>query len=161
VVAGRRGRGPGYWHWPFLSQPAPLPERLIGGDPQAYFDLHVRAGMGLGGAPGRYPDDVLAAYRGVLDDPAAVQAICEDYRAGATVDVEHDRADRDAGRRISCPVLVLWGGRGGLTRFYDDVLEVWRAWAPDVRGRALDASHFLAEDEPEETVAELRGFLGT
>src|SRR4051812_9660768 len=144
----------GYWHWAFLSQPAPLPERLIGGDPQAFFDLHVRAGMGLDGDPG-----ILAAYRRRLDDPGAVEAMCEDYRAGASVDAEHDDADRDAGRRIACPVLVLWAARAALPRFYADVLEVWRPWAPDVRGRAIDAGHFLAEDRPGETAAELRTFL--
>jgi haloacetate dehalogenase len=150
----------GYWHWAFLSQPAPLPERLIGGDPQAFFDLHVRAGLGLGAEPGRYPDAVLDAYRRLLDDPGTVEGMCEDYRAGATIDVDHDDADREAGRRIACPVLVLWAGRGGLPRFYGDVLEVWRPWAPDVRGRAIDATHFIAEDRPEETAAELLAFLG-
>ena len=150
----------GYWHWAFLAQPAPLPERLIGGDPQAFFDLHVRAGMGLGAEPGRYSSEVLDAYRRTLDDPGTVEAMCEDYRAGASVDVAYDDADREAGRQIACPVLVLWAGRGGLPRFYSDVLEVWRPWAPDVRGKALDATHFLAEDRPEEAAAELLAFLG-
>ena len=150
----------GYWHWGFLALPAPLPERLIGGDPQAFFDLHVRAGMGLGREPGRYPPEVMDVYRRILDDPAAVAAMCEDYRAGASVDVEHDDADRDAGRQIGCPVQVLWAGRGGLPAFYGDPLEVWRPWAPGVRGRPLDASHFLAEDRPEETAELLLGFLG-
>jgi haloacetate dehalogenase len=149
----------GYWHWAFLSQPAPLPERLIGGDPQAFFDLHVRAGMGLGAEPGRYPAEVLDAYRRTLDDPGTVEAMCEDYRAGASVDVAYDDADREAGRQIACPVLVLWAARGGLPRFYSDVLEVWRPWAPDVRGEALDATHFLVEDRPEETAAQLLAFL--
>ena len=149
----------GYWHWAFLAQPAPLPERLIGGDPQAYFELHVGAGMGLGAAPGRYPAAVLEAYRRAFDDPGAVEAMCEDYRAGASVDAAFDDADREAGRTIACPVLVLWGGRGGLPRFYRDVLEVWRPWAPDVRGQALDASHFLPEDRPQETAEALLGFL--
>lgn len=149
----------GYWHWAFLALPAPLPERLIGGDPQAFFDLHVRAGIGLGVEPGRYPPEILDAYRRLLDDPETVQAMCEDYRAGASVDVEHDDADREAGRRIACPVLVLWAGRGGLPIFYGDVLEVWRPWAPDLRGEALDASHFLAEDRPEDTASRLLAFL--
>ena len=151
----------GYWHWAFLALPTPLPERLIGGDPQAFFDLHVRAGLGLGlGAePARYPAEVLDAYRRALDDPGTVEAMCEDYRAGATLDVEHDDADREAERRIACPVLVLWAGRGGLPRFYHDVLEVWRPWAPDVRGEALDATHFLAEDRPQETATRLLTFL--
>jgi haloacetate dehalogenase len=149
----------GYWHWAFLALPAPLPERLIGGDPQAFFDLHVRAGMGMGAEPGRYPRDVLDVYRRLLDDAGTVEAMCEDYRAGASVDVEHDDADREAGRQIAGPVLVLWAGRGGLPRFYRDVLDVWRPWAPDVRGEALDATHFLAEDRPEETAARLLAFL--
>ena len=149
----------GYWHWSFLSLPAPLPERLIGGDPQAYFDLHVRAGLGLGAAPGRYPAAVLAAYRRALDDPAAVEAMCEDYRAGASVDAERDDADAAAGRRIACPVLVLWAARGALPRFYGDVLGVWRPWAPDVRGAAIDGTHFFPEDRPEETAAALLSFL--
>jgi haloacetate dehalogenase len=149
----------GYWHWTFLAQPAPLPERLVGGDPQAYFDLHVRAGMGLGSAPGRFPDAVLDAYRRAFDDPDAVAAACEDYRAGATVDRALDDADRAAGRRIACPTQVLWGTRGALPGFYGDVLEVWRPWAADLRGRGLDASHFVPEDRPEETAAEIAAFL--
>jgi haloacetate dehalogenase len=97
-------------------------------------DLHVRDGMGLGREPGRYPDEVLAAYRSALDDPGRLEGMCEDYRAGATVDPALDDADVQAGREITCPVLVLWAGRGGLPRFYPDVLDVWRPWAPDVRG---------------------------
>jgi haloacetate dehalogenase len=85
--------------------------------------------------------------------------MCEDYRAGATVDVALDDADREAGRRIACPTLVLWSARGGLPRFYPDVLDVWRPWAPDVRGRGIDATHFLAEDRPDETAQELLAFL--
>ena len=149
----------GYWHWAFLALPAPLPERLIAGDPQAFFDLHVRAGMGLGSEPGRPSDDVLGAYRRIFDDPSAIEAMCEDYRAGAAVDVVHDDADRVAGRRIGCPVLVLWAGRGGLPRFYGDPIDVWRPWAPDVSGRGIDSSHFIAEHRPEETAAELLSFL--
>jgi haloacetate dehalogenase len=149
----------GYWHWGFLAQPAPLPERLIGGDPQAFFDLAVRRGMGLGREPSRYPDDVVDAYRRQLDDPGSVEAMCEDYRAGASPDVAFDDADREAGRQIACPVLALWGANGALPLFYPDVLAVWRPWAPDLRGSALDASHFLAEDRPEETAAELLAFL--
>jgi haloacetate dehalogenase len=140
----------GYWHWSFLALPAPLPERLIAGDPDAFFDLHVRDQLGLGEP---------APYRHAFDDPAAIEAMCEDYRAGATVDVEHDAADRSAGRRIECPLLVLWAARGGLPRFYGDVLDVWRPWARSVTGAAIDARHFLAEDSPEETADRLLGFL--
>src|SRR3954449_4484600 len=124
-----------YWHWAFLAQPAPLPERLIAGDPGAFFDLHVRA-LGLGRAPDRYPADLMTAYRALLDDARTVQAICEDYRAGAGIDREHDDADRGE-RRIECPVLALWSAHGALPRLYGDVLEVWRPWARTVTGRGL------------------------
>jgi haloacetate dehalogenase len=146
----------GYWHWGFLAQPAPLPERLIAGDPDAYFDHHLVM-IGLGGDPEAYPDEVMAAYRRQLDDGTAVTAICEDYRAGATVDRQLDEADR--GREITCPVLCLWGARGALPLFYDDVLTVWRPWAPGVTGRGVEASHFLAEDRPHEVAAALIAFL--
>jgi haloacetate dehalogenase len=145
-----------YWHWGFLAQPAPLPERLIGGDPDAYFDHHLLT-IGLGTDPDAYPAEVMTAYRRQLDDVTAVNAICEDYRAGATIDRQLDEADR--GRTIACPVLCLWGARGALPVFYGDVLEVWRPWAPAVTGRALDASHFLVEDRPREVAAELTAFL--
>jgi hypothetical protein len=110
--------------------PAPLPERLIGSDLQAFFDLHVRAGLGLGAVPGCYPREVLDAYRRPLDDRGMVEAMCEDYGAGASNDIEDDDADREAGRQIPCPTLVPWAARGGLPHFYPDVLEVWRPWHP-------------------------------
>jgi haloacetate dehalogenase len=146
-----------YWHWPFLAQPAPLPERLIAGDPDAFFDLHVRA-LGLGRQTSRYPVELMAGYRRLLDDPTTVEAICEDYRAGATVDRAHDDADLGR-RRISCPVLALWSAAGALPRLYDDVLDVWRAWADDVSGQGLPATHFLVEDQPELTADALATFL--
>lgn len=135
-----------YWHWSFLAQPAPLPERLIGADPDAFFDFHVRA-LGMGGRADRYPPEMLDAYRAVLDDPAVVEAICEDYRAGAGVDRQDD--DADAGRRIACPVLALWSAGGALPRLYGDVLDVWRPWTTDLTGEGLDTSHFLVDDDPE------------
>ena len=147
----------GYWHWAFLAQPAPLPERLIAADPDAFFDLHVRV-LGLGVEPGRYPLDVVAVYRDLLDDPGTVEAICEDYRAGAGIDREHDDADR--GRRyVECPLLALWSARGALPRFYGDVLDVWRPWARDVTGQGIEASHFLVEDRPEQIADLLSAFL--
>jgi haloacetate dehalogenase len=149
----------GYWHWAFLALPAPLPERLIGGNPDAFFDLHVRGQLGMGEDPDRYPPEVLASYRRALHDAGAVEAMCEDYRAGATVDSEHDDADREAGRRIDCPVLVLWANRGALPRFYGDVRDVWRPWAGYVLGTGIDANHFLAEDSPEETAYQLLAFF--
>lgn len=146
-----------YWHWAFLAQPAPLPERMIGADPGAFFDFHVRR-LGLGAAPDRYPAELMTAYRGLLDDASTVEAICEDCRAGATIDREHDDADRGR-RRIECPLLALWSARGALPRLYGDVLDVWRPWAREVGGRGLDASHFLAEDEPEAVAGELGALL--
>lgn len=148
----------GYWHWSFLAQPAPLPERLILGDPEAWFDFHVRR-MGIGDDRTRYPLAVVEAYIWQLRDPASVTAMCEDYRAGATIDREIDEADRAAGRTITCPVLALWGTRGALPIFYGDVLDVWRAWAPGVTGRGVEASHFIPEDEPQEVAKELGAFF--
>jgi haloacetate dehalogenase len=141
----------GYWHWAFLATAAPLPERLIEADPDAFFDFHVRS-LGLGSVPERYPAELMTLYRSLLDDASTVQAICEDYRAGATVDREHDDADLGR-RRIECPLLALWSDRGALPRFYGDVLDVWRPWAAQVSGRGIPASHFLAEEQPE-TVAD-------
>ena len=144
----------GYWHWAFLAQPAPLPERLILGDPGAFWLAALRIGLKPGDP--RYPDAVVAAYRAQYDDPAFVTATCEDYRAGATIDREHDAE----AATIACPALALWGADGALPRFYDDPLELWKAYAPGITGRAVaDASHFLAEDQPEEVAAELLAFL--
>jgi len=147
----------GYWHWGFLAQPAPLPERLILGDPDGFW---IAAGrMGLKSGDPRYPGAVVDAYRAQLDDPAFVTAMCEDYRAGATVDREHDDADRGT-RTIACQVRSLWGGAGALPVFYPDPLEPWREYAPGLTGRAVEgASHFLVEDAPEEVGADLAAFF--
>jgi haloacetate dehalogenase len=147
----------GYWHWAFLAQPAPLPERLVSGDRDGFWVAAQRLGLKPGDP--RYPDAVLAAYRAQLDDPTFVTAMCEDYRAGASIDREHDDADRGV-RTIDCPIRSLWGGEGALPRFYPDPLEPWRAFAPQITGRAVaGASHFLAEDVPEDVTADLTTFL--
>jgi haloacetate dehalogenase len=138
-----------YWHWFFLPQPYPLPERLIGADPD-WFCLRGREHL--------FDPAVLAEYRRCFRDPETRHAICEDYRAGATIDREMDEADRRAGRRIGCPLLALWGGRNPIHQSYD-VLAVWRDWADDVRGRAFDCGHYLPEEAPEETVAALLAFF--
>lgn len=147
--------GLGYWHWFFLAQPAPLPEKLIAGDPDAFFSFG--GALGLGSDEEHYPPEVMAAYRRALHDPATVHAMCEDYRAGASIDRKHDEADRGR-HRIACPLLALWGARGKLDEWYD-VLAIWGEWAADVRGRSVDASHFLVEDRPEEVAEELRRFF--
>jgi haloacetate dehalogenase len=139
-----------YWHWGFLAQPHPWPERLIEPDPE-YF--HFR-----GAVPGFNP----AAYADYIEcarDPAVIHGMCEDYRAGAGYDRLADEADRSAGRKIACPVQVLWGAKGALAAWYD-TLAVWRAWADDLRGEALDCGHFIPEEKPAETLAALRGFHG-
>jgi haloacetate dehalogenase len=136
------------WHWFFLAQPGDLPERLIAAEPDAFF---------LRGADGLFAPDALAAYRAAWTRPEVVHAMCQDYRAGATVDVADDEADR--GRRaIGCPTLVLWGRRGPLGR-EADVLSVWRAWAPAATGHALDCGHYVAEERPAETIVAVRELL--
>ncbi|WP_030598360.1 alpha/beta fold hydrolase [Streptomyces fulvoviolaceus] len=137
------------WRWFLLAQPHPLPERLIAADPEAfYFGAHA----------GLFAPEALAAYRTAVSRPAVVHAMCEDYRAMFGLDLAHDEADLAAGRRITAPVLALWGKRSHTERRHD-VLGVWRRWADDVRGRALDCGHFLPEEAPEATYAELRAFF--
>jgi haloacetate dehalogenase len=151
----------GYWPWSLLAQPEPLPERLIAAAPDAVVDDALG---GWGSAARAFSAEIRAAYVEALSDPAHVHAICEEYRAAATLDHEHDLQDRQAGRRIACPVLVLWSGRGPLNSWYADAggpLALWRAWADDVRGRPLDAGHFFAEEIPEETANELARFFET
>ncbi len=142
----------GYWHWAFLAQPHPVPERLIAADPDFFFfDAE------FGGAIRRFPEAAVADYLRCARDPAAIEAMCEDYRAGATCDRRDDDEDRAAGRRITCPTQVLWAGRGALEAWYD-TLAVWREWADDVSGRALDCGHFLVEERPQEVLVALRDF---
>jgi haloacetate dehalogenase len=144
----------GYWHWAFLAQPTPLPEQMILANPDAFWLSAQRLGLK---DDERYPHEVLNAYRAQCADPDSVAAMCEDYRAGATIDRQLDEADR--GREIACPLLCLWGARGALPIFYGDVLDVWRPWSPGVTGRGVDASHFLVEDQPQEVAAELTAFF--
>jgi haloacetate dehalogenase len=142
--------GLGFWHWFFLAQPYPLPERLIGANPDAYYFRQSRD---------LFDPEALDDYLRCVHDPATIHAMCEDYRAGATIDFQLDEADRRQ-RRIACPVLVLWSGRGELEQWYD-VLAIWREWADDVRGRSLDCGHYLAEEAPAETLIELESFFAT
>jgi haloacetate dehalogenase len=146
--------GLGFWVWFFLAQPAPLPERMIAAAPHLLVDHALDTWSVL---PGAFPAEVRAGYVQAMRDPATVHAICEGYRAAATLDYQHDEEDRGR-RRIACPVLALWSGTGALEAWYD-VLAVWRDWAEDVRGRALVGGHFLPEEAPEETCAELRAFF--
>lgn len=146
----------GYFHWFFLIQPDPLPERLIGADPGFWLDW-VLGRWSAAPAAEVFPREVLREYRRCFSDPATVHATCEDYRAGAGIDLEHDRADAD--RRILCPLLVLWGAEGFVARHFD-VLACWREKAAGpVSGRALPCGHFLPEEAPRETAAELLRFF--
>ncbi len=142
-----------YYHWFFLIQPYDLPEHLIGADPAYY--LSKKLG-GWGTDADIFTPEAYAEYERCFRDPDTIHASCEDYRAAATIDLDHDEADRD--RRVESPLLALWGEKGVVERLYD-VLEVWRQYATDVRGRALPAGHYLAEEKPEETAEELVSFL--
>jgi haloacetate dehalogenase len=152
LLRADREFGLGYYHWFFLAQPAPLPERLIAADPDAYYGWQRAAKL--------FDAEALDEYRRFATDAETIHAMCEDYRAGATLDYAHDLADRNRRRRIGCPVLALWGARWHLEDWYD-VLAIWRDWAQDVSGRALDCGHYLAEERPEETLTELRAFFAT
>jgi haloacetate dehalogenase len=148
-----------YWPWSLLAQAEPLPERVIAAAPEAVIDDALG---GWGSPAAAFAPDVRAAYVAALGDPAHVHAICEEYRAAATLDRAHDAADRRSGRRIACPVLALWG-RGLLDEWYADAggpLALWRGWADNVQGHPLDAGHFFPEEIPEETADTLQRFFG-
>jgi haloacetate dehalogenase len=146
-----------YFHWFFLIQPQPLPETLIGADPSAYVKA-VMGGRHAGLAP--FAPDALQAYCDALASPGAVHAMCEDYRASATIDLEHDRADLERGRTIGCPVRVLWGAQGVVARCFDPLSE-WRKVARDVSGRALECGHYIPEEASEALIAEVHDFFET
>jgi haloacetate dehalogenase len=142
------------YHWFFLIQPFDLPERLIGAEPE-YF---LRTTLERWAAPGaRFDPEAVAEYVRCFRNPATIHAGCEDYRAAASIDLVHDEADLD--RKLECPVLALWGGRSKFPEVFD-VLAEWRKRAVDVRGRALDSGHFVPEEAPEATAAELEAFFG-
>jgi haloacetate dehalogenase len=144
-----------YWHWFFLIQPAPLPERLIEADPAAYVrDVMGRRSAGL--AP--FDTRALAEYQRCLALPGAAHGICEDYRAAATIDLEHDRFDRDAGRRLALPLMVLWGEQGVVGRCFDPLAE-WQRVAADVQGGALPCGHYIAEEAPDMLLERVLPFL--
>ena len=144
-----------YWHWFFLIQPSPLPERLIDADPAAY----VRDVMGRRSA-GLRPFDprALAEYQRCMALPGAAHAICEDYRAAAGIDLEHDRADRAQGWRQTTPLLALWGAEGVVQRCFDP-LALWQRIAIDVQGETLACGHYIPEEAPEPLLAKALPFL--
>jgi haloacetate dehalogenase len=140
-----------YYHWFFLIQAAPFPETLIGNDPEFYLNSLLGRLK-----PKAITPEAFAEYLRCFGDPTTVHATCEDYRAAASIDLVHDEADMD--RKVACPVLALWAEKGVMHRMYD-VVAAWRERAVTVSGKPLPSGHFLPEEAPEETLAELRAFL--
>lgn len=143
------------FHWPFLAQPAPLPERLIAAEPDLWVDTLVNRWIGNGNS---LDLEALADYRQQFHDPYRLAATCADYRAGVSSDIEHDQADRDAGRKIECPLLVVWGTQF-LTSRSGDVTGIWSEWARDVYPSPLDCGHFVAEEKPDALADAIISFL--
>lgn len=143
----------GYYHWFFLIQPNGLPERLIGADPEFYLNEKIKRWSGAGSP---FDPEAVAEYLRCFRDPRTIHASCEDYRAAASIDLEHD--EDDAGKKLGCPLLVLWGAKGFVHQTYD-VLDVWRKYAQHVEGRALDCGHFLAEEDPQSVCQDLHQFF--
>ena len=145
------------WHWPFLAQPYPLPEMLIEKAPVEYLEWKMLAWNGKG-ENSVFDPRALDHYRAAFRQPERLHATCEDYRAGQTTDFEHDDADHKAGRKIAAPLLALWGA-SGIPAAGESPLDVWKRWAVNVSGKAIPCGHFLPEEAPEETAAELKPFL--
>ncbi len=141
-----------YWHWFFLIQPAPLPERMIGADPDGYWTAKC-----VTGRTDVFDPRARAAYLAAFRDPAVIEATCEDYRAAAGIDIRHD--DEDGGRKVAQPLLALWGEQGVIERCFD-ALALWRERAEDVRGWTVPGGHYLAEERPEEVARAFEDFFG-
>jgi haloacetate dehalogenase len=148
-----------FWPWSLLAQPEPLPERLIAAAPDAVVNDALD---NWGSDPASFPPEVRGVYFDALSDPEAIHAICEEYRAAADIDFARDAADRAANKCIRCPTLVLWSKESDLDNWYEQVggpLGIWRKWATDVTGRAIAGGHFFPEQNPGETISELRAFF--
>ncbi|WP_182885722.1 alpha/beta fold hydrolase [Microbispora sp. H10885] len=136
-----------WWHWFFRAQPSPEPETVIGSNLSLWYQE----------GPEQLGQESWEDLQESLSDPERIHAMCEDYRAGLGVDRRHDDADMEAGRRVKCPTLVLWGTRDDLPVLYDDIIGVWQEWVePEVVGRGVDSGHHIAEDAPERLSRELR-----
>ncbi|MEL7225522.1 MAG: alpha/beta hydrolase, partial [Cyanobacteria bacterium J06576_12] len=144
-----------YEHWFFLIQPDKFPERLIGQDPDYYLTTKLHR---WSANPAAFTSEAMAEYRRCFRRPEVIHGTCEDYRAAASIDLEHDEADIE--RKIECPLLVLWGSKGAMEKNYD-VLAVWRDCAKDVQGHALDCGHFVPEEVSEECVRSLLAFFSS
>lgn len=143
-----------YWPWILLAQKDPLPEAYLLGAPKAVFNNPF--------GQGSFGPEILEEYVSAYRDPARVHGICEEYRAAATIDVEHDRADKAASKRIECPMLHLWAEGGPLDTFYakdGGPLGIWRQWAPHAQGQAMNGGHFFPEENPDDTAVLIKKFL--
>jgi len=143
-----------YYHWFFLAQPHDLPERLIGADPAYY--LAIKMKRWSAGETAFFDPRAWAEYERCFSDPATIHASCEDYRAAASIDLAHDRADPV--QRVRCPLLVLWGAKGVVNRLFDPIND-WRSVANDVHGQVMPTGHYIAEEAPAATLAQLQAFL--
>ena len=141
------------YHWFFLIQPYDFPERVIGADPDYFIRSRFQR---VSNADTVFPPEAIEEYVRCFCDPAAIHGACEDYRAGASIDLVHDEADLE--QKVACPLLALWSATGYMGRT-QDVLQVWRDYATDVRGHSLSCGHYLAEEMPEETYTAIREFL--
>jgi haloacetate dehalogenase len=141
-----------YSHWFFMLEPAPLPETLF----MNSADFYLRNKWFQGLIPNAISEDVFAEYLRFFQDPATMHAMCEDYRAAGTIDLEHDKADLT--KKVQCPLLALWGAKGAMERLYD-VAATWRERASNVQGKSLPGGHWLTEQLPDETTTELLAFL--
>ncbi|MGH7885472.1 MAG: alpha/beta fold hydrolase [Thermodesulfobacteriota bacterium] len=143
----------GYYHWFFLIQPGGLPEKMIGNDPEYYLTEKLKRWSGKNK---NFDPKAVKEYVRCFSDPAAIHASCEDYRAAASIDLEHDEEDMD--KKITCPLLVLWGNQGFVHRTYD-VIETWKQRADNVTGKSLNCGHFVPEECGEDTYNELVSFF--
>jgi haloacetate dehalogenase len=144
----------GYWHWFFLIQPMPVPETLIGAKPEYWLKNH----MGRHAGTGIFTPECWAEYLAGISNPECLHAMCEDYRAAASIDLSHDRADRDAGKKLSMPIKVLWGEHGLVNKCFKPV-EDWKRVATEVSGHAVPSGHYIPEELPDLLVTEARSFF--
>lgn len=145
-----------YYHWFFLIQKAPFPEKLISGDPDAFMDAHMGsryAGLAV------FTDECMRAYRAAMRDPGTVHATCEDYRAAASIDLEENAQDLKAGRKIKCPLMILWGSMGAIEKCFDALGEWTKVSDAEVSGESLNCGHYIPEERPDELLQEIKKFL--
>jgi haloacetate dehalogenase len=147
----------GYYHWFWFAQPHPFPEVLINAAPEAWFRHHTTRPSGQ---PWSFHAEALADYLAAARTPEMIRGMCEDYRAAASIDLEHDRASRAAGVKVQCPLMVLWGARAKIEQWYD-APAIWRQYcAGEVTGGAIDSGHYLAEEAPSAVIDALLRFFG-